>query len=217
MAPSGTRTARSRLASRLAREKGSPPELAAALRAVPRKEFLEGAMATHWDDDTALPIGYRQTTSQPTVIAVMLGLMLKGSPSRGKVLEVGCGCGYQTALLAEIYEEVFAVDRLRPLAELTRANLRRLGYNNVRVKHADGIAGLGKAGLMDGIIVSAAAPEIPAALVDQLRPGARLVLPLEVGPDATRITVLEKNENDEITRKEHDYVSFVPLLGGVEG
>jgi len=217
LAPSGTRTVRSRLASRLAREKGTPPELAAALRAVPRREFLEGAMATHSDDDTALPIGYRQTTSQPTVIALMLGLLLGGSPSREKVLEVGCGCGYQTALLAELYAEVFAVDRIRPLVELTRTNLRRLGYNNVRVKHADGITGLGKAGLMDGIIVAAAAPAVPDALVDQLGSGARLVLPLEVGSNATRITVLEKNENDEITRKEHDYVSFVPLLGGVEG
>lgn len=204
------------LAGRIARDLSLGPDIARALRKVPRKEFLDPGLRSRSEDDIALPIGSRQTTSQPTVIARMLGLLTGSFRPRGKVLEVGSGCGYQTALLAELYKEVFAVERIGTLAGLTRENLRRLGYNNVRVKHCDGTEGLPPAGELDGIIIGAATGTRPDALVAQLGVGARLVLPLEQGPGTTRITVLEKREDGEVDEQSHDCVLFVPLLGGTE-
>ena len=213
---SSARRVRSQLAERLARADGLHSDLARALRKVPREHFLEGAMASHSDADTALPIGHRQTTSQPTVIVRMLDLALRSPRLRGKAIEVGSGCGYVSALLAELYGEVYALERIRVLADLTRSNLRGLGYNNVRVKHADGSAGLKEVGEVDGIIVSAAAQRIPDVLVQQLALGARLVLPLETDRNVARITVVEKDEEGKVRCEAHDPVAFVPLLEGVE-
>lgn len=205
-----------RLPSRLARDLSLAPELAQALRKVPRKEFLDPPLRSRSEDDIALPIGHRQTTSQPLVIARMLDLLTRAPRPRGRVLEIGSGCGYQTALLAELYAEVFAVERIRALAELTRTNLRRLGYNSVRVKHGDGTKGLPEVGEFDGIIVSAATGTRPGALVGQLAEGARLVLPLDEAPGMTRITALERRPDGEIDERTYDSVAFVPLLGGTE-
>ncbi len=205
-----------RLASRLARDLSLAPELAQALRKVPRKEFLDPPLRSRSEDDIPLPIGHRQTTSQPLVITRMLDLLTRSSRPRRRALEIGSGCGYQTALLAELYGEVFAVERIRALAELTRTNLRRLGYNSVRVKHGDGTKGLPEVGEFDGIIVSAATGTRPEALVAQLAEGARLVLPLDEAPGMTKITALERRPDGEIDERTYDSVAFVPLLGGTE-
>ncbi len=207
----------SRLAFHLKREKGLNPALRAALDSVSRSEFLDLSMKSHANDDTSLPIGFSQTTSQPTVIVKMLNLLLQADRPRDSVLEVGSGCGYQTALLAEMYENVFAVERIKALAQMTRDNLRRLGYNNARVKHADGIGGLQEVGELDGIIVSAAAEEAPEALIKQLGIGARLVAPLEIEHNVTKIAVVEKRRNGETVRADYDHVAFVPLLKGLRG
>lgn len=204
---------RARMIERL-REKGIRNEaVLAAMAAVPRHVFVEEALASRAYEDTALPLGMGQTISQPYVVARMVELLLNGRSTLGKTLEVGAGCGYQAAVLAQLTSEVYAVERLAPLLEKAKANMRTLQQFNVRLKHADGQFGLPEAGPFDSIIVAAAGLHVPPALLEQLAPGGRLVLP--VGTTEQYLSFIERTPQGFIETR-LDAVRFVPLLAGTQ-
>ena len=184
-----------------------------AMRRVGRESFLDASMLPKAGEDMALPIGFSQTTSSPFVIARMLEMMLNGAPSLPCVLEIGSGCGYQTAVLAELGGKVFGVERIGALARLASARLRKLKYNNIRIKHADGWNGWKENAPYDGIVVCAETSRIPMALLAQLQPGRRLVLPLRKNESVRLVAV---NANGEIVARRED-VAFVPMLAGMAG
>ena len=196
------------------REKGIRNEaVLKAMAAVPRHVFVEEALASRAYEDTALPLGMGQTISQPYVVARMIELLLNGRKTLGKTLEIGAGCGYQAAVLAQLTNEVYAVERLGPLLEKAKANMRTLQQFNVRLKHADGQFGLPEAGPFDSIIVAAAAIGVPPALKEQLAPGGRLIVP--VGGADQRLVLIERQGN-VFRESGYEAVRFVPLLGGTE-
>ena len=204
---------RTRMVERL-REKGVRSEaVLAAMAAVPRHVFVEEALASRAYEDTALPLGMGQTISQPYIVARMIELLLNGRPGIGKTLEIGAGCGYQAAVLAQLSKEVYAVERIGPLLEKAKANMRTLQQFNVRLKHADGTLGLPEAGPFDSIIVAAAGLNIPPALLAQLAPGGRLVLP--VGGSEQYLSLIERSPQG-YTETRLDAVRFVPLLSGTQ-
>ena len=173
---------RARMIERL-REQGIRDEaVLAAMAAVPRHIFVEEALAHRAYEDTALPLGFQQTISQPFIVARMIELLRVGR-ELGKTLEIGAGCGYQAAVLARLAREVYAVERIAPLLDKARANLRQLRLPNVRLKHADGTQGLAQAAPFDTIIVAAAAAKVPPPLMAQLAPGGRMLLPLGAARD----------------------------------
>ncbi|MCK2095063.1 protein-L-isoaspartate(D-aspartate) O-methyltransferase [Thauera aromatica] len=184
----------------------------AAMQGVPRHAFVDEGLAFNAYDDTSLPIGYQQTISQPFVVARMIELLCAGR-ELGRTLEVGAGCGYQAAVLSRLAVDVYAVERLRPLLDRARANLRPLRLHNVRLKLADGSLGLPEAAPFDSIIVAAAALGLPAALKEQLAPGGRLIVP--VGGADQRLLLLERQGN-AFRESWFEAVRFVPLLGGTE-
>ena len=201
---------RDRMVARL-REKGIRDEaVLAAIAAVPRHIFIEEALASRAYEDTALPIGFEQTISQPFIVARMLEAM-GGQRRLGSVLEVGTGCGYQAAVLARLAKEVYSVERIAGLLEKARSNLRPLRLSNLRLVHADGNEGLPEAAPFDGIIVAAAAPGVPQALLQQLASGGRMIVP--VGADNQVLCLIEKTSTG-LTEKWLDAVRFVPLRGG---
>jgi protein-L-isoaspartate(D-aspartate) O-methyltransferase len=204
---------RTRMIERL-REKGirSEPVLK-AMAAVPRHVFVEEALASRAYEDTALPLGMGQTISQPFVVARMIELLLNGRTALGKTLEIGAGCGYQAAVLAQLTKEVYSVERLAPLLEKAKANMRTLQQFNVRLKHADGQLGLPEAGPFDSIIVAAAGTRVPSALLEQLALGGRLVLP--VGAAEQYLSFIERTPQGFIETR-LDAVRFVPLLSGTQ-
>ncbi|MDR2241070.1 MAG: protein-L-isoaspartate(D-aspartate) O-methyltransferase [Zoogloeaceae bacterium] len=203
---------RGRMIERL-REDGIRDErVLAAMAAVPRHIFVEEALASRAYEDTALPIGLKQTISQPFVVARMIELLAAGR-ELGKTLEIGAGCGYQAAVLAQLAKDVYAVERIAQLLDKARANLRHLRLPNVRLKHADGSLGLADAAPFDTIIVAAAAMRVPEALPGQLAVGGRLILPLG-GADQT-LCLIERNSRG-FTETRLDAVRFVPLVAGVE-
>jgi protein-L-isoaspartate(D-aspartate) O-methyltransferase len=196
------------------REQGIRNEsVLAAMAAVPRHVFVEEALASRAYEDTALPLGMGQTISQPYVVARMLELLLNGRAGLGRTLEVGAGCGYQAAVLAQLTKEVYALERLAPLLEKAKANLRKLQQFNVRLKHADGQFGLPEAAPYDSIIVAAASPQIPQALLAQLGEGGRLVLP--VGAVEQYLSFVERTPAGFVETR-LDGVRFVPLLSGTQ-
>lgn len=204
---------RVRMIDRL-REQGIKNEaVLRAMAAVPRHVFVEEALASRAYEDTALPLGFSQTISQPYVVARMIELLLNGRPGLGRTLEIGAGCGYQAAVLAQLTNEVYAVERLAPLIEKAKANMRTLQQFNVRLKHADGLLGLPEAGPFDSIIVAAAGNQIPPALLAQLREGGRLVLPVGVAEQYLRL--IERTPQGYAETR-LDAVRFVPLLPGVQ-
>jgi protein-L-isoaspartate(D-aspartate) O-methyltransferase len=211
-----TRT-RVRMVERL-REQGIRDEaVLAAMGAVPRHIFVEEALAIRAYEDSPLPIGSGQTISQPFVVARMTELLRAGKPL-GRVLEIGTGCGYQTAILAHVAEEVYTVERVASLVAKARKNLRALKVNNVRIKHGDGSTDLREALEVDGILVTAAATQVPSALLAHLKTGGRMVLPLVRRDEGSRgaqlLTVIEKTPGG--TREQtFDAVRFVPLLPGL--
>jgi protein-L-isoaspartate(D-aspartate) O-methyltransferase len=182
-----------------------------ALVDVPRHEFLEDAFKGRAYENNALPIGLSQTISQPYIVALMTeAVMRDGKPH--KVLEIGTGCGYQTAVLAELVPTVFTVERLRMLSQQARARLERLGYDNIVFSYADGMNGWPAHAPYDAIVVTAAAERVPDALVEQLAPGGRLVIPVG-SPGLQRLKLITRTAKGPVTRELGD-VSFVPLLGG---
>ncbi len=201
---------RDRMIARL-REKGIVDEtVLAAMREVPRHLFVEEAIASRAYEDTALPIGFEQTISQPYVVARMIAALRVGD-KLGRVLEVGTGCGYQAAVLAAIAREVYSMERIAALLEKARVNLRPLRLANLRLTYGDGAKGLPEAAPFDAIILAAATPDIPRALLDQLAPGGRLVAP--VGSDEQELVLVE-NRREGFVQTRLDAVRFVPLRGG---
>ena len=198
----------------LLREQGIEDErVLEAMAAVPRHLFVEEALASRAYEDTALPIGYGQTISQPFVVARMIEVLMQ-ERKLGKVLEVGTGCGYQAAVLASLATEVYSIERIRELLERARANLRELRLKNLRLAHGDGAAGMEKAAPFDSIVLAAAAPRMPQALLPQLARGGRMILPLrERGADAQRLVLVERSRLG-YSESALDPVRFVPLQPG---
>ncbi|HOT23895.1 MAG TPA: protein-L-isoaspartate(D-aspartate) O-methyltransferase [Thermoleophilia bacterium] len=185
-------------------------DVLAAMRAVPRHLFVSDDLRHAAYDDTPLPIGFGQTISQPFMVARMTELLHVNVRSR--VLDIGAGSGYQSAVLAELAGDVFAVERIPALAEQARERLTKLGYRNVQVLAGDGTAGWPEHAPYDGIMVAAAAAEVPPALIDQLAEGGRLVIPLGPTHGEQVLTVYERRDGDvRVERTLH--CRFVPLVG----
>ena len=203
---------RTRMIERL-REQGIRDErVLTAVASVPRHIFVGEALAHRAYEDTALPLILGQTISQPFVVARMTELLLAGRDSLGKALEIGTGCGYQAAVLAMLTRQVYSVERLAPLLAQARDNLRQLSLGYVRLKHADGMQGLPEAAPFDTILVAAAAAGAPRALLDQLAPGGRLIIPL--GGFDQALCLYERGAQG-IVESRFGGVRFVPLLPGV--
>ena len=202
---------RARMVERL-REKGIRDErVLAAMAAVPRHLFVEEALASRAYEDSALPIGFSQTISQPFVVARMIEFVLQKEKT-GKVLEIGTGCGYQAAVLAQIFPEAYSVERIKALLERARANLLPLRLRNLRLAHGDGYAGLERAAPFQAIVVAAASRQVPQTLLRQLAPGGRMILPLHEGA-AQRLVLYERNARGFL-ESELDPVRFVPMEMG---
>ncbi len=184
----------------------------AAMRTVPRHEFVPGDQRAWAYADTPLPIGHEQTISQPAVVAFMTEAV---RPRPGlRVLEVGTGSGYQAAVLAATGARVWSIEIFRVLADQARARLDRLGYDRVQVRHGDGYAGWPEAAPFGAIVVTAGADSIPPALIEQLAPGGRLVMPVGDPYADQRLVLLEKDPAGRIASRALLPVRFVPLLRG---
>ncbi|ALM82518.1 protein-L-isoaspartate(D-aspartate) O-methyltransferase [Bordetella sp. N] len=192
----------------------SDERVLAAMEAVPRHIFVDQALASRAYDDAALPIGHSQTISQPWVVARMIAAVCEGrAPTR--VLEVGAGCGYQSAVLSYIVRDVFAIERIRGLFDLARDHLRSLRLNTrVRLTYGDGMLGLPNAAPFDAIVVAAAGIAIPQALLNQLAPGGRLIAP--EGTSNQRLVLVERTSATAWKRTELEAVRFVPLRAGIQ-
>ena len=203
---------RTRMVERL-REKGIHNEdILNAMNSVPRHAFIDEGLASRAYEDSALPIGFSQTISQPYVIAFMIEALMNNR-KLGKVLEVGTGCGYQTAVLAKLAKEVYSIERIRALHDKARSNLRSLRLVNVRLHYGDGYLGLAEAAPFDSIILSAAPTEIPLALLQQLVIGGKMILPQ--GKEEQRLLLITRTANGHL-KIELEAVRFVPLVMGVE-
>jgi protein-L-isoaspartate(D-aspartate) O-methyltransferase len=201
---------RKRMVERL-REQGIGDErVLAAMAAVPRHHFVEEALASRAYEDTALPIGFSQTISQPFVVARMIEAVLPDEPRN--VLEVGTGCGYQAAVLAQLFREAYSVERIKALLERARANLLPLRLKNLRLAHGDGYAGLQEAAPFQAIVVAAATRRVPDALLRQLAPGGKMIFPRHEAA-AQRLVVYKRNGRG-FTESELDPVRFVPMKTG---
>lgn len=202
---------RERLISRL-REEGIKDEVVlAAMLEIPRHIFVDEAISSRAYEDTALPIGYGQTISQPYIVARMTEILRGGAPL-GKVLEIGTGCGYQTAVLSRVAQEVYSVERINPLLMKARNHLRELRARNVKLKYADGSMGIPEMAPYDGIIVTCGATHVPHDLLQQMAVGGRMVIPVGTG-DQTLMLIERTPEEYRQTKLEA--VKFVPLLGGI--
>lgn len=202
---------RARMVDRLREQGVSDPRVLHAMGVIPRHVFIEPALASRAYEDTALPLGFAQTISQPYVVARMIEILIHGR-ELGKTLEVGAGCGYQAAVLSLLTTQVFAVERIAPLLAKARDNLRQLKLTRIRLKHADGNLGLPEAAPFDTIILAAAAKSVPPALLTQLALGGRLVMPL--GGTEQVICLVERTDKGFVESR-FDAVRFVPLLSGV--
>ena len=202
---------RDRLVARLRAEGIRHEQVLDVIRNTPRHLFVDEALASRAYEDTALPIGYNQTISQPYVVAVMTDLILANKPK--KVLEIGTGSGYQAAILAPLVEKVYTVERVEPLAKQARQRFRKLGLRNIRASYADGTEGLPEFAPYDAIITTAASEQIPQALLEQLSEhGGRLVIPL--GGSARQALTLVTRNGNKFEQESLDPVIFVPLLSG---
>jgi protein-L-isoaspartate(D-aspartate) O-methyltransferase len=204
---------RDRLVQRLRAEGIRNPAVLEAMGSTPRHLFVDEALASRAYEDTALPIGYGQTISQPYIVARMTELVMEIAPAR--VLEVGTGSGYQAAVLARLVERVYSTERIEPLATQARQRFRQLGYRNVRVQHSDGSWGWPQFQPFDAVIVTAGAAEIPTALLEQLAVGGRLVMPLGDHHNGQILVCITRTET-VYERIDLEPVSFVPLLGGAD-
>jgi protein-L-isoaspartate(D-aspartate) O-methyltransferase len=185
------------------------PRVLAAMRSVPRHEFVPEDLVERAYEDCALPIGHEQTISQPYIVGFMTAA-LDPQPQH-RVLEIGTGCGYQAAVLSPLVREVCTIEIVEPLAAQAALTLRRLGYDNVRVRCGDGHHGWPDAAPFDSIIVTCAPGDIPAPLVEQLREGGRMIIP--VGPRGAQELILLEKHKGEMSRKRVMRVAFVPMTG----
>ena len=182
------------------------------IRNVPRHIFVDEALASRAYEDTALPIGFRQTISQPYIVARMTEALIEGGRKISKVLEVGTGCGYQTAVLAPFVKKIYSIERIEPLAKRAKATLKELGIKNVMLKHGDGTTGWKSQKPFDGILVAAAPLAVPEALFAQLANKGRLIVP--VGPEGAQQLIRFTRRGEELDREVLGPVAFVPMLGG---
>lgn len=205
---------RERLIQRL-KDKGiSDPSVLDIMRVTPRHIFLEEALAHRAYEDTALPIGHGQTISQPYVVALMTELLLSRGP-RKRVLEVGTGSGYQTAILAQLVDQVYSVERVRPLLAKARERFRKLRLYNITTAHADGIPGWSEHGPYDAIIGTAAPETVPNELLRQLSPDGLLVIPVGPNGEQELRLIIRKGDSPQFAEEVLERVRFVPLLSGV--
>ena len=202
---------RERLVQRL-REQGIANEAVLdRIRTVPRHIFVDEALASRAYEDTALPIGFAQTISQPYIVARMSEALLEAGPLE-KGLEVGTGCGYQTAVLASLVGKLYTIERIEPLLERAKSRLKELQIRNVRYKHGDGYEGWALGAPYDGILVAAAPLSVPESLIAQLAVGGRLVMP--VGGEGRQQLLRLTRTEEGVTRETLGAVSFVPLQSG---
>jgi protein-L-isoaspartate(D-aspartate) O-methyltransferase len=202
---------RMRMVERL-RSQGIRDEVVLAVMGeVPRHLFVDEALASRAYEDISLPLGFGQTISSPYTVARMTELARAGS-APNKVLEIGTGCGYQTAVLSRLAKEVYSIERLAPLLARARRNLREVRVTNARLRHGDGMLGIPEAAPFDVIVIAAAATHVPDALREQLGVGGRMILPMS-GKNEQRLCIIERTPQG-YTEKKMDQVKFVPLLPG---
>jgi len=204
---------RERLVDRLRAQGIADERVIERIRNVPRHLFVDEALASRAYEDTALPIGCGQTISQPYVVARMCEALCAGGQP-GKVLEIGTGCGYQTAVVAGLVRWVYSVERVAPLLQKARARLSDLRVHNVQLRHGDGWLGWRSNAPYDGILVSAAPAQVPQALIEQLADGGRLVIP--VGAAGAQDLLCIRRNGTELVRERLELVSFVPLVEGID-
>ncbi|MFS8929859.1 protein-L-isoaspartate(D-aspartate) O-methyltransferase [Cupriavidus taiwanensis] len=223
----GMASARARvaLAARLRAAGIRDERVLSAIATVPRHLFVEPGLASQAYEDAALPIGHQQTISKPSVVARMIELLREGLGAEApleRVLEIGTGCGYQAAVLAQVAREVFSIERIRPLHEQAKANLRPLRVPNLRLHYGDGMLGLPQAAPFSSIILAAAGMEVPEALLEQLAIGGRLIAPVAVMPPAgvpgqtvtQQLLLIERRNRHRFHRTALEAVFFVPLKSG---
>ncbi|MBJ7314252.1 protein-L-isoaspartate(D-aspartate) O-methyltransferase [Rugamonas sp. CCM 8940] len=199
------------MVARVAKQGVKDQQVLAALETVPRHLFMEEALASQAYIDASLPIGHHQTISQPYIVARMIEVMRNGGTLR-RVLEIGTGCGYQAAVLSCLAQEVYSIERIKPLHELAKTNLRPLRVANLRLHYGDGMLGLPQAAPFDGIILAAAGLEVPRALLEQLTIGGRLVAP--VGARAQHLELITRTGKAEWVSETLEDCHFVPLRPG---
>lgn len=205
---------RSAMAARVAKQGVRDTMVLAALEAIPRHMFVEPGLAGQAYVDASLPIGHHQTISQPYIVARMIEVMrANAGRALDRVLEIGTGCGYQAAVLSLVAKEVYSIERIKPLHELAKANLRPLRIANIRLHYGDGMLGLPQVAPFDGIILAAAGLEVPQALLDQMSIGGRLVAP--VGARHQVLQLVERVSKFEWVKTTLEHCHFVPLRPGV--
>ncbi len=214
-----SQTSRDRLVKRLREQGIQHPAVLAAIAATPRHLFIDEAMSSHAYENTSLPIGLGQTISQPYIVARMSAALLGEAESLDKVLEIGTGSGYQAAVLSLLCRRVFTIERIEPLLRQARRRFHRLGLHNIFTRYADGQHGWLSQAPFDGIMVTAACPEVPQQLLQQLAPGARLVAPVNAAhglePAGVQELLVITRTEDGFERQQLEDVSFVPLLPGL--
>jgi protein-L-isoaspartate(D-aspartate) O-methyltransferase len=204
---------RERLVQRLQEQGIADARVLDRIRNVPRHLFMDEALASRAYEDTALPIGFGQTISQPYVVARMTEALLAAGPTP-KVLEIGTGCGYQTAILSPLVHEIYTIERINALVGRARRALRELKIRNVHFRHDDGHTGWTSRAPFDGILLTAAPHTVPQALFEQLAVGGRLIAP--VGPDGRQELIRFTKGENRVQREALGAVSFVPLLSGLQ-
>ena len=203
---------RDRLVQRLREQGIANLAVLERIRNVPRHIFVDEALGSRAYEDTALPIGFGQTISQPYIVARMTEALVEGRDPLGTVLEVGTGCGYQSAVLAPLVTRLYTIERIEPLLARARERLKELGIRNVRFRHGDGTLGWKAHAPFDGILVAAAPLTVPDPLLKQLKIGGRLIVP--IGPEGEQQLVRFTRREQRIEREALGAVAFVPLLGG---
>lgn len=207
-----SRRTRERMINRLMEQGISSYKILDIMRNTPRHIFMDDALASRAYEDTALPIGYNQTISKPYTVARMTERLLEVNDTPSKVLEIGTGCGYQTAILAQLVDHVYSIERILPLQKKAKSHLWDLKLKNVSFTHSDGSWGWSEYAPFDGILVTAAPPEIPKQLLEQMSIGGVMLIPIgkERGQELQRISRTETGYEVEVLES----VNFVPLLSG---
>jgi protein-L-isoaspartate(D-aspartate) O-methyltransferase len=203
---------RTMAAEHIAKRGVTDAHVLAAMRAVPRELFVPKTLRASAYADAALPIEDGQTISQPFIVALMIEAA--GVRPGARVLEIGAGSGYASAVMSRIAKRVYAIERSALLAKLARKRLARLGYDNIELREGDGACGWPEAAPFDAIIVSAAGAAIPEALSAQLKPGGRLVMPVTGEGDEQHLTLMQRDEDQSFSRRDLGLVRFVPLVAG---
>jgi protein-L-isoaspartate(D-aspartate) O-methyltransferase len=206
-----TEAVRRAMVTRIARQGVNDPQVLRAMEIVPRHLFLEPAMSGQAYVDASLPIGHQQTISQPYIVARMIDILCAGR-KLDRVLEIGTGCGYQAAVLSFVAKDVYSIERIKPLHELAKTNLRPMRISNLRLQYGDGMLGLPQVAPFDGIILAAAGLDVPRALLEQLAIGAHLVAP--VGAEVQHLHRITRTGKAEWTSETLEACHFVPLRPG---